>query len=411
MKLIRNSTAILLSIFFGTFLLATQSAFGDMSNYELDQKIKELEKSVSEAEGRGRDTSRIPEKWFDRVSLSGAIELDFGYINDGDISDNTINDSSSNLDIGTAELGLEADLHDYVTANFILKGEDLDEDNDRVFWDEASITIQKDGFPVYFIGGRRGQPFGLFESHLTQDPITQDCYEILETGATIGYTPGILGLDISVTAYKGEEMMTHMLEGAYNLNRNYFDLDTAAPAAWRNNGAGGTSPQYDKTDGVNSYIANITAEPLDGLLLALYFDSEPGDRRRNETLGVSIHYEIGKFSLDWEYIGAVQREKDPANNMERKEKACFAGIAFQALRPLELAARYEAFDDGIPGQQDNHLENRFGLGFTYTLFEKEDFKANLMTEYRKSNFEVRPGNPGNVDDNVSEFFARLAIEF
>ena len=409
MKWIKNSMVILLSIFFGTSFLATQSAFGDMSNYELDQRIKELGKRVKKAEEK--NPPLISEKWFDRVNLSGAIELDFSYISDRDTSDNTINDSSSDLDIGTAELGLEAALHKYVTANFILKGEDLDEDNDRVFWDEASITIQKEGFPIYFIGGKRGQPFGLFESHLTQDPITQDCYEIVESGATLGYTPGVLGLDISVTAYKGEQLMTHMLEGAYNLNRNYFDLDTAVAAAWRNSGAGGMSAQYDETDGVNSYIGNITAEPTEGLLLALYFDSEPGDRNRNETLGGSIHYEIGKFYLDWEYIGAVQREKDPANNVERKEKAWFAGIAFQAMAPLELAARYEAFDDDIPGQQDGHLDDRFSLGLTYTLLEKNDFKTNLMAEYRKSNLEIRPGNPGNVDENVSEFFTRIAIEF
>ncbi|MBW2655601.1 MAG: hypothetical protein JRC91_11910 [Deltaproteobacteria bacterium] len=96
----------------------------------------------------------------DRFTLSGAIELDYAYTGDSDLSDNTNNQFSSDLDIGTVELGLEAVLHEYVSANFLLKGEALDSD-DKIFWDEAFFTIQKQGVHAYFIGGKRGQPFGL----------------------------------------------------------------------------------------------------------------------------------------------------------------------------------------------------------------------------------------------------------
>ena len=124
----------------------------------------------------------------DELSFSGAIELDYSYADDSDTGDNTVNDSASDLDIGTVEVGLEVAFHEYVTGSLLLKGAALDSDDDRVFWDEAVISMQKDGLPIYFVGGRRGQPFGLFESHLINDPITQDCYEIAKTGVTVGYT-------------------------------------------------------------------------------------------------------------------------------------------------------------------------------------------------------------------------------
>jgi len=150
------------------FLLIPQPGLSQgMSNYELEQEIKALKEKIESGGVLGG------------LSFSGAIELDYSYADDS---------SASDLDIGTAELGLEVTFHEYVTGNFLLKGEALDSDNDRVFWDEATISIQKEGLPVYFVGGKRGQPFGVFESHLINDPITQACYEIAKTGASGGRT-------------------------------------------------------------------------------------------------------------------------------------------------------------------------------------------------------------------------------
>ncbi|RLB33642.1 MAG: hypothetical protein DRH12_18170, partial [Deltaproteobacteria bacterium] len=328
----------------------------------------------------------------DRLTFSGAIELDYSYADDSDIGDNTVDDSKSDLDIGTVELGIEVALHQYVTGNFILKGEDLDTDDDRIFWDEATIAIQKEEFPIYFVGGKRGQPFGVFESHLINDPITQDCYEIAKTGATIGYTAEHLGLDISATIYRGEVLMAQLVEAGYGFERN-------------------NSPTYAETDDLSSYIGNITISPIEALMLSAYYNSEPGDRERNETAGLTVHYEIGMFTLDAEYIAALSREKNFTDNEDYKESAWFGAVAFQVMDPLEIAARYEAFDDDIGGEQDGHLEDRYSIGFTYTLFEKDDFATNLMGEYRVSNFEVESGNPNGVDDKLNEAFLRLAIEF
>ncbi|HDI78676.1 MAG TPA: LbtU family siderophore porin [Desulfobacteraceae bacterium] len=380
MKIIRKALVIFVTIFSLSMLTETQPAFSQgMSNYELEQEIKALKEKI---EGRG-----ILEKISDKLTFSGAIELDYSYKDNKDIA---VNDSTSDLDIGTVELGLEVAFHEYVTGNFILKGENLDSDDDRVFWDEATITIQKEGFPLYFVGGKRGQPFGAFESHLINDPITQDCYEIVKTGATVGFATDYL--DISATLYKGEELMTHLVDAGYGFERD-------------------NSPGYEETDDVSSYILNITIFPIEALMLSAYYDSEPGDGDRNETAGGTLHFEFQKITFDAEYIAAIQREKHFKDNREYNESAWFAAIAFQVMDPFEIAARYEAFDDDIDGDQDGHLDYRYSLGFTYTLFEKDDFATSIMGEYRVSNFEVEPGNPNGVDDKLNELFLRLAIEF
>ncbi|MBW2004771.1 MAG: LbtU family siderophore porin [Deltaproteobacteria bacterium] len=381
MNLFKKKVILFMALVFLCFLIPQPASSEGMSNYELEQEIKALEEKIEGASAL-----------LNKLSFSGAIELDYSYADDSNIGDNTVNDSTSDLDIGTVELGLEAAFHEYVTGNFILKGEALDTDDDRVFWDEATISIQKEEFPIYFVGGKRGQPFGMFESHLINDPITQDCYEIAKTGVTIGYTIESLGLDISATIYKGEELMGHLVEAEYGFARD-------------------NSPAYEETDDVNSYIGNITISPLDALMLSAYYDSEPGDGDRNETAGISAHYEIGMVTLDAEYIAALSREKNFTDNKEYNESAWFIGVAYQAAEPLEIAARYETFDDDITGEQDGHLTDRYSIGFTYALFENDSFANNLMGEYRVSNFEVEPGNPNGVDDKLNEAFLRLAIEF
>ena len=380
MKLVKVMV-IFVSIFTLSMLIGTQPVFSQsMSNYELEQELKALKEKVEEP--------GVLAGLSDKLTFSGGIELDFSYADDSDIGDNTVNDSTSDLDIGTVELGLEVAFHEYVTGFFLLKGEGLDTDDDRVFWDEATITIQKEGFPIYFVGGKRGQPFGVFESHLINDPITQDCYEIAKTGATIGYTTDYL--DISATVYKGEELIAHLEEAEYGFERD-------------------NSPTYEETDDVSSYIGNITISPVEGLDLAAYYDSEPGDGDRNETAGITVHYEIGKVTLDAEYIAAISREKHFTDNKKYKESAWFGAVAYQAAEPLEIAARYEAFDDDITGEQDGHLTDRYSIGFTYTLFENDSFATNLMGEYRISNYEKESGS--NADDKLNEAFLKLAIEF
>jgi hypothetical protein len=74
-----------------------------------------------------------------------------------------------------------------------------------------------------------------------------------------------------------------------------------------------------------------------------------------------------------------------------------------------VAVRYEAFEDDMDGDQDEHLENRCSVGANYTLFEKDDFATTLMLEYRRSNYEKAAG--GSANDKADEVFAKLAFEF
>jgi len=224
-------------LFTGLIILVTSQGFAEDTKMEMEglkTRVEELEKrGERQEEGSKGILGVIAEK----ISFSGGVELDFSYADDSDTGDNTVNDPTSDMQIGTVELGAEIKLHEYVTGNLLLKGENLDSE-DKVSWDEATITIRKEGFPLYFVGGKRGQPFGVFESHLINDPITKECYEIARTGATLGFTPDILGLDASFTVYRGEILAGKLYNAGVGLTRS-------------------TSSTYFATDDVSSYIGNI----------------------------------------------------------------------------------------------------------------------------------------------------------
>ena len=143
-------------------LTGSSSAFCQ-SPPDLEQRVLALEETVAV-----KKTGL--EKITDTITLSGAIELDYSLADDSDVSDNTRNSSTSSLDIGTVELGLEALLHKTITATLLLKGENLNTDT-NIFWDEAFFTFRKKDLPLYFVGGKRVQPFGAFESLFINDPV------------------------------------------------------------------------------------------------------------------------------------------------------------------------------------------------------------------------------------------------
>jgi hypothetical protein len=172
-------------------------------------------------------------------------------------------------------------------------------------------------------------------------------------------------------------------------------------------------PGRHKEDNFSSYIANVTVEPVgDTLTVSAFYNSEPGDGRRNESIGGAFTLHFWKFVLDTEYITAQQREKGE-NGEENKESAGVVGLAFDVLDSLQLVTRYAVFDDDNPGDQDEVLDYRFVAGFNYSLIDLVDFQfledVIFSFEYRFSKYEKEKGSEAADSQNMLQF--QLALEF
>ncbi|MGD8542955.1 MAG: hypothetical protein PVI39_11745 [Desulfobacteraceae bacterium] len=319
-----------------------------------------------------------------RVGAAVLIELVYEFADVAETDDRQ-SGGSDDVFLNTIELGFYTRLVDWLETNVVTGIENIAKDGDdaNVFLDEAIVKLTCPVFPVYFIGGRRTQPFGAFEDHLLSGTITEEVYEIIDEGATLGIRPETYGLDLSVTLHAG----THV-------RGNLRDFDTH---------------DYRESEDMHGsdygWILNATSEPCgDFLKFGVFYSNEQGDDARNQSLGgaVTVHWQ--DFTLDAEYITALGRERGE-DGEENLENAWLLGLAFLPTDDLELAVRFEAFDDDRKGGQDEVVDYRCLAGFNYALCDW----AIVSSEYRYTDFEKERGS--EAASRLNEVLVQIAVEF
>ena len=363
--------------------------------------------SVSEAE-----ESESP------VTLSGSIYGEYRWMNHRDIIDPGT-DSTSDLYLRKMELGIEAALTDWASASAVLTsewiGDDINQGDEKVEVDEAVLTLQSEGFPLYLSLGKKTQPFGLFENHMITDPMTQDAYEAKRAGLTVGYT-GPAGLDLSLTVYKGEEQMNHLFEsGLFEES-----LQRTGESA---------------SDDVGSFIVSALITPVEGITLFGGYLSEPGWGQRNETVNAGVNLVpsfLEGLRIDAEYMKALGREEYEGINREYKEGVFSVTAAYQFIlrerevtggglfaerrahlikEPLEVALRYEHFDDD--GMSETlgiwTVRDRYSIGARYSFYNDETAGVNAFVagEYRRTGLRT----DAEMKDSNDEVYLRLGVDF
>lgn len=356
------------------------------------ETIEEIEEKEQEKEDQGEESQKFKSIFGEKVRLNGGVEANYEYLDVKDIDDED-SGSSSDFFLSTAELALRVFFNEWSKAKVVVTAEDVGKQggNGKIGLDEAIVTLESQRVPLYFIGGKTVMPFGAFEDHLIEGTLTEDLYEIDEWGATIAFAPDFYELDISFSVYEDPQVIE-------NLN----DFETHAFSLGRR-----------KDDKWKSFIANVTLEPFeDTLFLGAFYDSEPGDGRRNQSVGGAFTLNYWKFTLDAEYITALKREKGE-NQEENKESAGVVGLAFDVSDSLELATRYAVFNDDNPGDQDEVLDYRIVAGFNCSLSEFVNFSfleiATLSFEYRFSKYEKEKGSDTANSQNMFQF--QLALGF
>jgi hypothetical protein len=134
-------------------------------------------------------------KLHEMVTLTGLFEVDAGFTKDFEKK------STSNLELATAELGLDVTLKPWATGHIVLAYNGDDED---VEVDEANITLGKTGeMPIFLTAGKVYLPFGDFTTAMLQDPLTLTLGEIRDAGLIGGIE--MHGFAAMVFTYSGME--------------------------------------------------------------------------------------------------------------------------------------------------------------------------------------------------------------
>jgi len=136
------------------------------------------------------------------LEWSGSIEAD---ILGSEQKSRATEETESKIVLDSVEIVLDAELNENVSAMAIIKYEGGDDD--KVILDEANVTMKNlSAAPVTLTMGKYVLPFGVFESPLVKDPITQEKYEINVAAVSLAYAPPeVQGLEVSFTVYDDPE--------------------------------------------------------------------------------------------------------------------------------------------------------------------------------------------------------------
>lgn len=149
----------------------------EMSNYELTQRIKELEKKAG--------ATGVSDWGADRLAFSGLMEAEAGYENIDYADPARDDEDTSDAALATMELGVDAMINDHVSGRLLFLWEQ--DDTEPVDLDEGYITITSgNAFPLHFNAGRMYVPFGNFESNMVSDPLTLELAETRESAIRVG---------------------------------------------------------------------------------------------------------------------------------------------------------------------------------------------------------------------------------
>ena len=347
--------------------------------------VKSLEKRIKHLEDALR---RKPEsdKWYDRIQLSGLVEVEAAHSNTDFKNPATDDTSAGDVDLATVELVVDAKIAEHVNGHVMFKYET---DTD-VFVDEGFITMAgTEAFPAYLIAGRQYILFGNFDSHFVTDPVTLDLGETNEGAAVAGYRFGGDKYDLSMGLFNGKTGKAN----SDSTISNYVASFAAAPLenfmlglSYTSNlaASGGLNEQAQdldgngETDDLNSYVGGWSA-----------FAS----------------FSFKNFKLIGEYVGAADEFEagelyDAADPIKRKPSAWNVELGYAINDAWEVAGRYEASSDGDAGSAEFLPESRYGGVVNWGFFEN----TNLALEYLRSEYK----NDFQTDD---VFTVQLAVGF
>jgi len=141
----------------------------------IEKKDRQIEELVENA--RVRNDNNSAAGWADRIEISGVAEVEAGY-NDPDTGD-----SSSDIVLATAEIGIAAQVNEWVSAETTLL---FEEDDTDLEVDVAVVTIANPNQSWFISSGLIYEPFGTFETNLVSDPLTLEIAETRETSVLAG---------------------------------------------------------------------------------------------------------------------------------------------------------------------------------------------------------------------------------
>lgn len=342
----------------------------------LEQLVQTQDHVIREKEARITELREPEGGGFQDVEVGALIEVEAGYHNDFD------GESSSDIVLATAELGVSAWVNEWVAGEITLLYE---EDDTPLEVDVAIITVAPPDGPWFVNAGQYYLPFGVFDTNMISDPLTLEIGETRESAIQAGF--GKAGGFGSVYVFNGT---------------NREDSDDRIDNWGANLGYGVELERFNLVASLG-YINDIGDS--DALQDALGTNDVP-DYTGGWSLSARV--ESGAFTVIGEYVTAAG-EFDPgvlAFNGRGAEPSAWnleVGYGFWiGSRDAVFAVGYQGTDDGLALELP---ERRLVTALSVDIMEHTALSFEWAHD---KDYDVGEGGTGESGDTLT---TQLAVEF
>jgi len=349
-------------------LMQMESRLGDQARElkEKDARIAELEQRPAIAPAAASATASGGERpWFERVEFSGLMQIDAKHASPEN------GDDTSDVTAHKLELGMEADINDWVRADLLLKYEE-DTDNDgEVEFENVRLTIADPNGPWFVEAGQYVLPFGVFTSYMLSDPITKELGETLDSALQVGVTNGMF--TGSIYTFQGDRQDTLTNFGASaSVNLESESATLSAQLSYLNDLAesnaivdgGWVSAGADK---VGAWVLSAELGVGDLHFVAEYlaamdeFADAGGDKPRVYNLEAA--YDFAAMGKDAYVALGIQGARDAEHAVwELPEKRVLGTVAMEVVKDTWLGLELKR-DKDFAGDKETTLTGRVSVEF------------------------------------------------
>ncbi len=401
MKILRNSLCfILTSLFLNTAqagsieeelsaikarleklerIVQQQSSVIEQQNEVIEAKTQQLEELASNVESRDGGSG-----WFSSVEISGVAEVEAAY-NDPDEGDST-----SDIVLATAELGVAAQVNDWVSAETTLL---FEEDDTDLEVDVAVITFTPPEGSWFIQSGLMYKPFGTFQTNLISDPLTLEIAETRESSILAGIKSN--GFAGGVYAFNGD------LSKDGDSDIDNFGVFAGYAHESENGSAFAVNIGYINDIGDSDTLQDVIQENIDDASVE-YSDYVSG-------ISIDAMYSYGPFNVVAEYITATddfEAEELPFSTGGAEPEAfnIEVGYSFNVSGlPMTAALAFQGTDEAVALELP---EERIIGGLSAEIFDA----TSLSFEWAHD--EDYSSSDGGTDEfSGNTFTSQLAVQF
>lgn len=319
---------------------------------KMEQRIKYLEERVAtqdrvivEKDRQISSLTAMEDAWFNGIEIGGVIEVEAsresGY--EGD--------SVTNADVSTVELGIAAEIHDWVGAEAVL----LYDDEEDLNVDTATLTIGPPDGPWSFTAGQYTLPFGTYETNLVSDPLPLDIGETGETAVEFGVE--FEGIQGSVFAFngandRGGDDRISSIGAAAGYSVEYENSAFGISASWIND-LGESDGLEEDADG-DKRVAGWTASGFASFggvsVLGEYLtagrefreEAFSGAEPSSYSLEVAYEFEVGGKGVT---AAASYQRSEEAVALELPESRYLVGLSVDLVEGVALGVEWKRDND------------------------------------------------------------------